>query len=251
MADLEVFVDDSGDCETCLSFTALVMPSGMSTAAKDIISEYIEPLFDVLRLGSDFELHGTELLREGSLKDYQREFLYRHCLETIADFPELTVVTVHWDWSPAPYRVSGQPAAWRHRLLWARLLNELEKVALGQYPQSHEITSMIVDESTNQGRLREEHEAFVRTHSGTRILSVPEFEASEDNRLLQVADLCAFAADLHARPYAEKDTRTAKPSWPSPVHTLGWDWYPRILSSCFPYFLPGSGIRRLSGHDAT
>lgn len=108
MADLEVFIDDSGDCESCLSFTALCMESGTSSEALRMISEDIEPLLKIFRLGDDFELHGTELLREGGLKDYQREFFYRHCLETIADFPTIVVATVHWNWFPAPHRQAGQ-----------------------------------------------------------------------------------------------------------------------------------------------
>ena len=128
----------------------------------------------------------------------------------------------------------------------------LEEIALAEYDEAHEVSSIIVDRSTNQDRLLEEHDGYVRGRgAATRILCNPKFEDSRSNRLLQAADLCAFAADLHARPYTVEKTRRAdKPADSVAQNTLGWDWYPRILAGRFPSFVRGGGIRKLSGDDA-
>lgn len=131
------------------------------------------------------------------------------------------------------------------------MLELLEQIALTEYDQPHEISSIVADRSPIQDRLLEQHDEHVRSHTGTRILCSPQFEESKSNRLLQATDLCAFAADLHARPYAVEKTRRAKPADGSPAqHTLGSDWYPRFLNRHFPHCIGGGGIRKLSGGDA-
>lgn len=229
------------------------MPAGTSTAAHAMISSEIEPLIPIFGLPDDFELHGTELLRDSRLKSYQREFFYRHCLDTIASFPLLAVATVHWDWHPALYRVSGEQKAWRHKLLWTRLLELLDEVALWGYDdrQSYDVTAITVDASTNAERLMDAHADYIRETNGTRILVNPRFEESAANRMLQATDLCAFAADLHIRPYAFEGRRQAQPPGKHAVQELGSPWYRAILTQRFPENLRDVGFRALQGPDAT
>ena len=226
MAELEVFIDDSGDCETCLSYTALVMIQGSAAKALNDFDAAIDPLVAMFELGNDFELHGSVLLGDTRLAEYQREFPFRHALDRIARFPTLTVATVHWDWSPAAFRKPADPRAWRHRVLWRRLLAMLDEIALAQYDVPCDITAITTDATNNADRILEEHTRYVAARPNTRILSSPVFEDSTTNRLLQAADLCAFSADLWPGLVAETRLRRARLIPGLPSATIG------IRSAC-------------------
>lgn len=248
MAELEVFIDDSGDCETCLSYTALVMIQGSAAKALNDFDAAIDPLVAMFELGNDFELHGSVLLGDTRLAEYQREFPFRHALDRIARFPTLTVATVHWDWSPAAFRKPADPRAWRHRVLWRRLLAMLDEIALAQYDVPCDITAITTDATNNADRILEEHTRYVAARPNTRILSSPVFEDSTTNRLLQAADLCAFSADLWARPCGRNTSAKGKAD---PRPALGHDWHPLSLRERFAYCLPDSGIRKFKGPEAS
>lgn len=264
-----VYVDESGDSETCLSLTALSLLDGVAEAQEQALETFCDEMAQMFGLPSDFELHGVELLKEARLKRYQREFLYRHALHQLAGIETLEVFTVHWDWSPEPARRRGDSPAWRLKLLYRRLLELLDESNISS---GAELTAVTVDASSADDHVTDEHNDYVWQSKETSILAAPTFVDSKASRLLQLADLAAHAADLAARPHqGGKTNRQAEPQVaiptrrsrrrrggpplpPAPAEpaqlVVGHDWYRDALGPSFASCEGRFGIRHLRGPDA-
>jgi hypothetical protein len=254
-------MDEGGDSESCLGLTALSLIGPVHEAEKSA-ERLAQSIIEMFGLPDDFELHAVALLRDARLAPFQREFILQQGLQCIATLPNISVMSLYWDWHPDPPRRSGDPKAHRLRHLYCEMLDWLDREALsGDYV----VAEIMYDRLSAQAHLEREHRNWVATNGGDRILVAPRFDDSKGLRLLQLADLAAHAAHLAARRRApktgsssptERTRRARKGRAGSRVHDEERAvedparlWYSQRLSGCFPTEVTHSGIRTLDSRD--
>jgi hypothetical protein len=193
-----LYIDESGVSDECVHLTAVSVHSAVVDRAYAVLDNFFERFVPFFNLSTDFELHGVDLARKKGVQtdtDYlplhRREFLYRDALEVCADIETIRVYSVSWDWSPEPRKIPhhGGGPIYRERATYERLFNWIAE-------HDEPITNVTIDGigNTVARRCYERYIKHARRHGNTLFLpDTPNLVSSAENRLIQIADLIAYA----------------------------------------------------------
>lgn len=206
-----LFIDESGDSGECVHLTALSIHSSILERADAVLDEFYERFTTYFGLSADYELHGVDLVRKrGAPTDddylslHRREFLYRDALEMCADIETLRIYSASWDWTPHPRKIAGHSGGpiFRERETYRHLF---EWIAEDDEP----VVAVTVDGLNNTTAKYSYAHYLKRERRGNEPRFLPDTPAlvsSSENRMIQMADLLAYAG-YHALQFKAAQTR--------------------------------------------
>lgn len=231
-----LFIDESGDSERTLLLCALSLPESTVALAEASTEELVQHMASLLPgFARESELKANRLARPllpteiDALGDavpfrtHEREFVYQHALHHLAGLPGAQVYAVLWHWK-GPAARGGR----RYRLLLERLLEWVLE-------DSEPVSRVVIDRA---GQERHYRQALDTVGTDAAMDWTVQMSASHDDRLVQLADLAAFAAWQAATPGQSH-------SKPHMSH-----WYRAALGDLFATNGDGYGLRHFDSEDA-
>jgi Protein of unknown function (DUF3800) len=231
-----LFIDESGDSERTLLLCALSLPESTVALAEASTDRLVGQMAALLPgFAREPELKANRLARPllpseidalgdaAPFRTHEREFVYQHVLHHLAGLAGAQVYSVLWHWK-GPAARGGR----RYRLLLERLL---EWVLEDPEP----VSSIVIDRA---GQERHYRQAIDTISAGAGTDWTVRMSASHEDRLVQLADLTAFAAWQAATPGQSH-------SKPHMRH-----WYRLALGDVFAPQGDGYGLRHFADEDA-
>lgn len=231
-----LFIDESGDSERTLLLCALSLPESTVAAAEASTDRLVQQMAALLPgFARESELKANRLARPllpseidalGDMEPFrthEREFVYQHALHHLAGLAGARVYAVLWHWK-GPAARGGR----RYRLLLERLMEWVLE-------DSEMVSRVVIDRAGQERHYRQALDAIVA--DAAMDWSV-QMSASHDDRLVQLADLAAFAAWQAATPGQSH-------SKPHMRH-----WYRAALGDLFAPNGDGYGLRHFDSEDA-
>ncbi len=231
-----LFIDESGDSERTLLLCALSLPESTVPAARASTAQLVERMAALLPgFAQQPELKANRLARpllpsevanlgnSPPFRTHEREFVYQHTLHHVAGLAAAWVYAVLWHWK-GPAARGGR----RYRVLLERLLERVLE-------DSEPVSKVVIDRAGQEPYYQQ---ALDATAASSSIEWTVEMPASHEDRLLQIADLAAFAAWQAATPGQSHSKPRMQP------------WYRMALSGLFAPYGDGYGLRHFEGNDA-
>jgi len=231
-----LFIDESGDSERTLLLCALSLPESTVPAARVSTDQLVKHMAALLPgFAREPELKANRLARpllpseianlgdSPPFRTHEREFVYQHALHHLGGLTEARVYAVLWHWK-GPAARGGR----RYRLLLERLLEWVLEDA-------EPVSKIVIDRAGQERYYRQAVDAAVVNGSMEWTVEMP---ASHEDRLLQLADLTAFAAWQAATPGQSHSKLHMRP------------WYRMALGDLFAPHGDGYGLRHFDREDA-
>jgi hypothetical protein len=232
-----LFIDESGDAATSLVLTAVELPTPTVVRARETTAELVQGMRSLLPgLDRERELHARRLARpltpsevaalagEPPFRTHERQFVYQHALHHLSELPGVQVYTVMWRWKGS-FSPKGRSGGRRYKDLLAELLEWV-----GDDPTP--IGEVTIDQGGQEPWYRKALDAAQEARGEQWAVTMAR---SEDDQLVQLADLGAFAA-----------YQSATPGRPG-SHPFMVDWWRVALESVFAPGGDGYGLRHFDG----
>lgn len=237
-----LYIDESGDSSSTLVLAGLSFETGLDVdaeAATEGLIGHLSALIPGFDVGD--ELHAYKLARElrrkelvkrrdeTLLRNHERDFIYQHLLHHLSTWPTAKLHLVMWSWS-GPARQQDEKKGERQRILMRRLL---EWIA-----EAEETFDQTYVDASSQHRYYARGFAEVAEETGLFLRQAEPLD-SVGSRLIQMADLCGYAAYQRSNPDRRKALDRMQ------------DWYRDALQPIWAEGGDGHGCRHFKGESAT